>query len=218
MGVRGDLVTTKKSSELEGRFRECFEKLRKNRDEATFDYMPPEPANEDSPISIFARERGRLHKHYALQAAVEDEGLCESPIEKLLFWAILCELHWAGWGLSIGECAGWAHLNHPVDPNIACVEPQAPIDRFHVDILVTLKEPHSDFKALLIAVECDGHEFHEKTKEQASHDKRRDRELQKSGLIVARFSGSDIWGDPFKCAREVIELGNAELHRRWGIA
>ena len=47
----------------------------------------------------------------------------------------------------------------------------------------------------LIAVECDGHEFHEKTKQQAARDKARDRD---------RFTGSEIWKDPGACADEVL--------------
>jgi len=54
-----------------------------------------------------------------------------------------------------------------------------------------------------IAVECDGHEFHERTKEQAARDKGRDRALQAAGWRVLRFTGSEIWADPGKCAREV---------------
>lgn len=43
-----------------------------------------------------------------------------------------------------------------------------------------------------IDLECDGHDYHERTPEQASHDKERDRELQKLGWFVARYTGRDI--------------------------
>ena len=33
-------------------------------------------------------------------------------------------------------------------------------------------------------MECDGHDFHERTKEQASSDKKRDRSLQAAGFLV----------------------------------
>lgn len=54
-----------------------------------------------------------------------------------------------------------------------------------------------------IAIECDGHEFHERTKEQAARDKSRDRALQAAGWRVLRFTGSEIFADPGKCASEV---------------
>jgi len=58
----------------------------------------------------------------------------------------------------------------------------------------------------MFAVECDGHEFHEKTKEQVTHDKVRERELIAEGYTVIRFSGSEIYNSPFNCAREVFEI------------
>ena len=56
-----------------------------------------------------------------------------------------------------------------------------------------------------IIVECDGHDFHERTKEQAAKDKRRDRELQRLGYKVYRFTGKEINEDSIACAREVYE-------------
>lgn len=41
-------------------------------------------------------------------------------------------------------------------------------------------------------VECDSHDFYERTKEQASKDKERDRALQSVSFLVFRFSGADI--------------------------
>lgn len=52
-------------------------------------------------------------------------------------------------------------------------------------------------------VECDGHDFHERTKEQAKRDRSRDRAFQSAGIPVFRFTGSEIYADSLKCAREV---------------
>lgn len=61
-----------------------------------------------------------------------------------------------------------------------------------------------------VAVECDGHDFHEKTKEQAQRDKKRDRFLQLKGWAVLRFTGSEIYKDADRCAAEVAAMvGNA---------
>lgn len=57
-----------------------------------------------------------------------------------------------------------------------------------------------------IIVECDGHDFHEKTKKQAAKDKKRDRELQSLGFHIFRFTGSEIWKDPIKCAIDVYDF------------
>ncbi len=56
-----------------------------------------------------------------------------------------------------------------------------------------------------VLVECDGHDFHEKTKAQAAKDKRRDRALIAKGYTVLHFTGSEIWRDPKKCAAEVFD-------------
>src|SRR5262249_54867374 len=56
-----------------------------------------------------------------------------------------------------------------------------------------------------LAVECDGHEFHERNKEQAARDKSRDRWLAQGRIPVMRFTGSEINRDATACAMEVHE-------------
>jgi hypothetical protein len=55
-----------------------------------------------------------------------------------------------------------------------------------------------------LIVECDGHDFHERTKKQAARDRARDRLAQLEGLPILRFTGSEIWNDPVGCADEVL--------------
>ena len=55
-------------------------------------------------------------------------------------------------------------------------------------------------------VECDGHDFHEKTKAQAAHDKKRDRSMVTSGCRVLRFTGSEIFKDARSCAAQIREV------------
>lgn len=56
-----------------------------------------------------------------------------------------------------------------------------------------------------LAVECDGHEFHEKTKEQVARDKKRERYIVFEGWTVIRFAGSEIYRDAAGCATEVLK-------------
>lgn len=56
-----------------------------------------------------------------------------------------------------------------------------------------------------LIVECDGHDFHERTKEQAARDRSRDRRYVESGYDVFRFTGSELWADPLGCAVQVYE-------------
>lgn len=62
-----------------------------------------------------------------------------------------------------------------------------------------------------IAIEIDGHDFHERTKQQAHRDKLRDRALANEGFTVLRFSGSDIHRDPRACAEQVVTIADKRL-------
>ncbi len=53
--------------------------------------------------------------------------------------------------------------------------------------------------ARLILIECDGHDYHERTKEQAIHDRRRDADAQLDGYAILRITGSEIHNDPMGC-------------------
>lgn len=66
-----------------------------------------------------------------------------------------------------------------------------------------------------IAVEVDGHEFHEKTREQVAHRNRRDRDLQTDGWKVFHFSGAEIVRDPKRCATEVLTYSARQAQSMW---
>lgn len=117
---------------------------------------------------------------------------CESPIEQMLFVTI---------AHSTRDIARKFGINHKVEFSIL---PQENADPYRIDIGLSI---FIDGEIIIrIAVECDGHDYHEKTKEQAARDKARDRELTKQGYIVVRFTGSEIYKDPWKCADQVYEI------------
>lgn len=91
------------------------------------------------------------------------------------------------------------------------LRPQQPIrtdaGTFLLDYCITaIDNPGSKFS---VAIELDGHEFHEKTPEQVRRDKRRERSILRAGvpngLVVFRFSGSEIFRDCKACIKELIE-------------
>lgn len=57
-----------------------------------------------------------------------------------------------------------------------------------------------------IIVECDGHNFHQKTKEQVARDRKRDRFLSTKYGKVIRFTGSEIFRDAAGCAAEAAQV------------
>jgi len=87
-------------------------------------------------------------------------------------------------------------------PSFALILQQIPLcgGKYRADFVVIL--PPSG----LVVVECDGHDFHEKTKEQAARDKKRDRDIQIDGWRVLRFTGSEIYANADRCAQDVLSL------------
>ncbi len=66
------------------------------------------------------------------------------------------------------------------------------------------------FPKAKIAVEIDGHNFHEKTVKQSTRDKSRDRRLAGDGWTTLRFTGSEVFANATECVAEVLKL----LHAR----
>jgi very-short-patch-repair endonuclease len=82
--------------------------------------------------------------------------------------------------------------------------------KYRADFHVVVSSKGEDYG---FVVECDGHDFHEKTKEQARNDKKRDRDLMSLGYTVIHFTGSEIFENPFMCANEVLDLITNQLEK-----
>jgi very-short-patch-repair endonuclease len=89
------------------------------------------------------------------------------------------------------------------DRDTIAVRPQQQVERYRCDFVIVFRFFGAEIN---IVVEADGHEFHERTKWQASRDKARDRRLTKLGYRVLRFTGSEIFADARRCAGEVLDL------------
>jgi hypothetical protein len=91
------------------------------------------------------------------------------------------------------------------------IHKQAQLPGWRVDYVIhvygsRLRDPSSGIVGWRkLIVECDGHDFHERTKEQAAKDRARDREAQTNGYEIFRFTGSELWKDPMACAKQVLD-------------
>lgn len=136
-----------------------------------------------------------------------------SPIEALLAPALLwLRCNWAGLPSADGFDGPDDHMKNFGASNelLYYITPQATIGKYKADFLIWFsrkKYVHG------VVVECDGHDFHERTKEQAGRDKRRDREILAAGYPVVRFTGSEIFKDPFACAQQVLDVLHDSLTR-----
>jgi hypothetical protein len=78
--------------------------------------------------------------------------------------------------------------------------------KYRVDLLINSLPYQGDEVLPKLIIECDGHDFHEKTKEQSRSDKQRDRDLQMAGYRILRFTGSEIVKSPRRCATDIIRF------------
>lgn len=95
---------------------------------------------------------------------------------------------------------------------VVTLMPQAQVGAYRVDFLIYGRFEGRD-QICKVIVECDGHDFHERTKEQAKRDRQMDRELTAAGYRVFRFTGSEIYRDAVKCADEVERFLKFEEER-----
>ena len=138
-----------------------------------------------------------IHDNENLTALImgwcDDYSSCNSPIEKILFLAFrLVEV---------------IRRNELCDKSEAIsILPQMEIDtgnkKYYVDLYFVIE---SWLENVGVVVECDGHEFHHKTKKQVEHDNEREYEIKKCGYDILRISGSQIYNDPFKCANDIFD-------------
>lgn len=144
-------------------------------------------------------------------------GKPESPIEGLMMEALLLvpmdSLHFTDRDSIIEPTLrlvrsdwlqNWGEDPSPSTREYAVLLQQVQIEDYRVDFLILVKlDNRGPYR---IVIECDGHEFHDRTKEQAERDKSRDRELAALGCTVLRFTGREIWRDAVSCARDVARV------------
>lgn len=134
---------------------------------------------------------------------------CESPIEELMALAMWFRGTWTnllGTEITSLEQA----MEQSKELRGAVLATQVTVGSYRVDLLA-LWHHGDDEPVSAYAIECDGHDFHEKTKEQAARDKSRDRAITAIGVKVLRFTGSEIWRSADECAGQVLRC----MHMDW---
>lgn len=131
-------------------------------------------------------------------------AICQSPIERLMLLALMSEAT-AGYPFHLYPCL--YRESPPIDElpifeqNGCWLIPQVRIGPYRADFVIINNLAAS---RQVVIIECDGHDFHEKTKEQAAHDKRRDRYFAAQRYTVLHFTGSEIYQDAQGCAEEAL--------------
>ena len=60
-------------------------------------------------------------------------------------------------------------------------------------------------------LECDGYNFHRRTKEEFENELKRERELVLQGFTVVRYSATELFEDPWHCAFEVVDAISSSI-------
>lgn len=84
---------------------------------------------------------------------------------------------------------------------------QKPIGKYIADFVL-------EYEGVSIVIECDGHEFHEKTKEQVEKDKKRDRFFTVEGYKILRYSGAELVKGFGKVIYDVMQIYEPEYHEK----
>lgn len=137
---------------------------------------------------------------------------CESPIEAKFVSALFEHCEFDQIVVRTGSSA--VHFGCLKDRLEFC--PQFVIGPYRCDFAFKMTHPNGTLTRII--VECDGHDFHERTKEQAQRDKSRDRYLQASGWKVLRFTGSELHQDAEKCVDEVAFMIEYDTFADWRVA
>lgn len=120
-------------------------------------------------------------------------GKVESPIEALFLEAFCVAAVEHGYGIARKSAAREGVIVVGIQRSIG--------ERYRADFLISYPFFGAHFA---VVVECDGHAFHERTKKQAARDRRRDRDIQRMGYQIFRFTGSELNADARGCAVEVL--------------
>ena len=119
-----------------------------------------------------------------------------TPIEELMLSILEC-------------CRNFINIEYDINQEIG-INFQKKIGKYIVDFQV-----NATWSDTSVIIECDGHDFHEKTKEQVTKDKIRERFLVENGYKVLRFSGSEIYNN-FDEIYESLKVSLSPDSKLWG--
>lgn len=187
--------------------------------------------NDEDALCVLAL-RALLHQRVSktFREIEQAWGKCESSIEAPMLFAFSIVGRELGWAVMF-KTDGYVEGDCEDDsPDVLIIEPQAQLGEHRVDFLLSFRTSGPDFDRPTRAsdgstipgvkeaekkmiVECDGHDYHDRTKDQAKKDRSRDRFLQSLGYRVFRYTGSEIWRDVFNCVYEALTTLSREADK-----
>lgn len=148
------------------------------------------------------RDYGSGFKPIARFLSMVDSHDIKSPIEKIFLMAF-----------SIIKLEYYDDFTVNITPQKKiCIEEKV----YYADFLLRyyIENPFCESFCYELIIECDGHDFHNSTKEQVKKDNERDFDLKRAGYDVLHFSGSQIYENPWKCADEALSYFEENIRKR----
>ena len=140
--------------------------------------------------------------HDTLNFVEEELEDIESPIEKIFH-------------LSLNAYYLEELIGDPMSNYKLFIDPQPELEfgvkKYRPDFEITMFQHleiggQQKMRDVTCYIECDGHDFHERTKEQAKKDRKKDRAFMTKGLHLIRFTGSEIYNSHTQCSKEVLDF------------
>lgn len=163
--------------------------------------IPDVQARIDQACDSLGDQMAWFLREHVTATALENVAF-ESPLEIIFYaWFEAFEASWAH--------AMWRNVRGPKIGLRAQHWVEVEDQRFRLDFMVFVYARNDDderFRDTLfpkISIELDGHDFHEKTKEQVTKRNQRDRLLQQAGWRVFHVSGSELARRPLEVVSEI---------------
>jgi very-short-patch-repair endonuclease len=167
----------------------------------------------DRYIQELRREADEATRHAELVASAFK--LCGSPIERRLLLAYLQQYPAiVQTTITKGDPDTHVFVDKEMGSRWVSFVPQLLLSikgrRFRPDFLFMQMVEDAENSRVIsvknVVVEVDGHDFHERTKEQARRDRSRDRLMLRHDFYVLRYTGSEVFKDAEAVAREIREF------------
>lgn len=158
------------------------------------------------PIDRIAQWAANEEYNLIRRVADSPQHQFDSPIERIFFAALFAASERTPPALRPLIVDQGRFLNPGEFASIRLVCPQFVVAGHRVDFAIRSCTWEGKWSEKIVFVECDGHDFHERTKEQAAKDRQQDRATQAAGHIILRFTGSELYRDPISCAADALKF------------
>lgn len=160
----------------------------------------------DKTSDLYGKFKAESFSQWMYCAMLED-GI-QSPIEDLFFIAFNAM---AESSLSeVNPTPKYDQSTGTSEPGVGIyIHPQYQLGKYRIDFVVSSHGIAPQEYCQPIAIELDGHDFHDKNKQQRAYEKARDRYIVKGGFRILHYTGSEIVADPYKAAYEVLSMVGA---------